>query len=1098
MPLQPLPAARSPSLPPPPLADTPGPPALPPPPDLPSSSISPPPAPPAAQSTQPRADFLQFNCNGIRGSRFEILDLLSATQVRVAAIQETKLTPSSAPLHTPGFNLIRRDRPSPNGGGGLAFLVRHDTPFRPIPTDPFFPTDSTLEHQGILVTLPSHSIAIFNIYIPPCTSCPPGYTPDLLPLFEADHGADVLVVGDFNAHHQAWASPSRDDRALARGDIVADAVDSSCLAVLNLDQPTRLPTNGVPSSPDISLASAHLALSATWQPLIRLSSDHLPILIDPYGDHVPQQPGPQRLYSNFRKADWPAFTEHVERALSILPPPASASAGERVFREALRVASGKCVPRGFRREVIPGLTEEAKVLIRERDAARAASHDDPNIAALNDRIKASVAASSRRAWTEKVMAAGPSESTTKFWSLLRSLSGKRTPNPPNQPVSFGRATLSSPSLIAREFCRFFTASRPTRSRNSRSFFRKLRAQRKLDRTFTPFTPQSVAAAVRAAGQSTALGPDGLNIHHLRHLGPVGIEYLTALYNLSASCADLPAIWRKAIIIPIPKAGKPASLSTSYRPISLLSPAIKVLERLLLPLITPHLPLAAHQHGFRPARSTTSALLPLTHSIAAGFNERKPPQRTVALAVDFSKAFDTVPHLTLLQQLAATSLPANLMRWLASYLRGRSACCQYQSVRSGTRGLRAGVPQGSVLSPCLFNFFVADHPTTAADLTTSYADDFTASTSSHCVADAADRLAGHANDVEVWARNKGLSISLPKSHTTLFTSDTHQSFLHPDVELAGARVPLCRQPKILGVTLDTHFTFSPHVRTTAERARSRLSILKALAGVNWGQSKEVLLLTYRALIKPVLSYAAPIWYPNASDSAISTLQSIQNSALRIATGSLRMASVPHLHQEAKALEVGPHLSLLCSQFLLRTLLPDHPSHTVTSAHSGPRCIRHTLQSRFMPTIRHLLTDGMASADTYRANMRSLHSAAVAGAIASLGDNRLLGCHPPEIHPSELNLPRPHRTTLSQLRSGFCSTLREYRHRIGLADSATCPECADPCQSVPHLFDCSSYPTPLAVLDLWERPTEVAAFLSSLPSFSFLPPLDPPPPEPPPLP
>ena len=477
----------------------------------------------------------------------------------------------------------------------------------------------------------------------------------------------------------------RDDRALARGDIVADAVDSSPLAVLNSDLPTRLPANGAPSSPDISLASAHLALSATWQPLVRLSSDHLPILIDPYGDHESLQPSSRRLYSNFRKADWPAFTEHVERALSTLPPPTSASAGERVFRETLRMASGKCVPRGHRRDFIPGLSDEAKALVRERDAARAASHDDPRIAVLNDRIRTSMAVSSRQAWTEKVMAAGPSENATKFWSLLRSLSGKRTPNPPNQPVSFGHITLSSPTLIAREFCRFFSASQPTRSRNSRSFFRKLRAHRKLDRSFTPFTPHSVAAAVRAAGQSTALGPDGLNIHHLRHLGPVGIEYLTALYNLSISCADLPAIWKKAIIIPIPKAGKPASSSTSYRPISILSPAIKVLERLLLPLITPHLPLAPHQHGFRPARSTTSALLPLTQSIAAGFNLRKPPQRTVALAVDFSKAFDTVPHLSLLQQLAATSLPANLMRWLASYLRGRSACCQYQSVRSGTRG-----------------------------------------------------------------------------------------------------------------------------------------------------------------------------------------------------------------------------------------------------------------------------------------------------------------------------------------------------------------------------------------------------------------------------
>ena len=149
-------------------------------------------------------------------------------------------------------------------------------------------------------------------------------------------------------------------------------------------------------------------------------------------------------------------------------------------------------------------------------------------------------------------------------------------------------------------------------------------------------------------------------------------------------------------------------------------------------------------------------------------------------------------------------------------------------------------------------------------------------------------------------------------------------------------PLCRQPKILGVTLDTHFTFSPHVHLTGERACSRLSILKALAGVSWGQSKEVFLLTYRTLIKPILSYAAPIWFPNASTSALASLRTIQNLAPRIATGSLRMASVPHLHQEAEILEPN-----LCSQFLLWALIPEHPSHDVVAAPSGPCVVRHTL-------------------------------------------------------------------------------------------------------------------------------------------------------------
>ena len=88
-------------------------------------------------------------------------------------------------------------------------------------------------------------------------------------------------------------------------------------------------------------------------------------------------------------------------------------------------------------------------------------------------------------------------------------------------------------------------------------------------------------------------------------------------------------------------------------------------------------------------------------------------------------------------------------------------------------------------------------------------------------------------------------------------------------------------------------------------------------------------------------------------------------------------------------------------------------------------------------------------------------------------------------SERRLPRAHRTTLSQLRSGFSSALRDYRHRIGAEPSPECPECEDPCHSVPHLFSCPARPTDLSLGDMWERPLEVARFLLSVPSFSHLP-------------
>lgn len=122
----------------------------------------------------------------------------------------------------------------------------------------------------------------------------------------------------------------------------------------------------------------------------------------------------------------------------------------------------------------------------------------------------------------------------------------------------------------------------------------------------------------------AVGPDGLTSLHLKFLGPLGIAYLTKLFNFSVARANIPAVSKRANIIPIPKPGKPAELSTSYRPISLLSPCVKVLERLLLkvlaPYITESLPSAPTQHGYRPLHSCTTALLPIVTRIATGFNE----------------------------------------------------------------------------------------------------------------------------------------------------------------------------------------------------------------------------------------------------------------------------------------------------------------------------------------------------------------------------------------------------------------------------------------------------------------------------------------------
>ena len=126
-----------------------------------------------------------------------------------------------------------------------------------------------------------------------------------------------------------------------------------------------------------------------------------------------------------------------------------------------------------------------------------------------------------------------------------------------------------------------------------------------------------------------------------------------------------------------KPGKYSLQGTSGRPISLLCPAAKVLEALILPSINKCISPAKDQHGFRPRHSTTYALLQLRTHIETGFNQRKPPHCTVCVGIDLTAAFDTVSHDILISKIAGSSLPPAISQWLSCYLRGRQAATSFR-------------------------------------------------------------------------------------------------------------------------------------------------------------------------------------------------------------------------------------------------------------------------------------------------------------------------------------------------------------------------------------------------------------------------------------
>ena len=1026
----------------------------------------------------------------MRGCAKPFAEYLHSHHVKVACLQETKLRLGSKDPSIPGYAILRCDRPGGGYGGGVAILVHHSISFSQIDVS-FIANDQHLEVIAVNAKINNSDIAIFNVYCPPSSSCARGYIPNIASLLDNASG-DSLVLGDWNAHDEAWFSSLSDDR----GEHLVAEIEQSNFSILNQDSYTRLPgSNQRSTSPDISLISAHLALAVSWNIDIRLTSDHLPISID----FVNDQPNPRitKSFTNFRLADWNGYRLELERLVSQLPPPSSCASGEKDLRKAIQTAAKHHIPAGFRSDHLPNKSREVSELENRYDDLRQHDSNDPELGNLANEIKMARDKSSREKWCGFVESLDRRSNPKRYWQVLRNLSGKRTFTPPNQPIKFKGRIYTKHGAIAKRFNTQYTNIRRHSScKSTRVIQRKLHNIHKLNDNFRPFTSEDTADAIKSSKNSTALGPDDLSTVHFKHMGPLAVAFLTELFNLSVAKANLPSIWKRAIVLPVLKPGKTADEGVSYRPISLLCPASKILEKLIHPFLKESFVLNESQHGFRSRRSTTSALLPIVTTIADGFNEAKPPKRTVVAAIDLSKAFDSVNHDILLSKICDSPLNSNLVRWLSTYLRGREQAVIYNGRKSSFKKIHRGVPQGAVISPTLFNFYVSDFPAILSEKT-SFADDFTIYASAVDIEEVETQLTNDLNIIKVWAAALDLDIAPNKSTVTLFSPSTHEHRYHPQVSIENSFLPLAQHPKILGVTFDPLFTFSPHARGLAKGAAERLKVVKALAGTSWGQDSETLLLSYKVLVRTKLDYAAPIWTPNAKPSTTTRLQSIQNSGMRLISGCHKMASMNHLHSETKLLPVRDHLEMLSAQYLASASRPDHPANEPVRRPARRREKKRTLQSRFKDDIAPHLVNGNIPNGAFPITKKAIHTKYVSQAINAQGNHPLINRPAPEVNNTEKSLPRHYRSTLSQLRSGHCANLASYLHRVGRTDSPTCPQCNNGDQTVPHLFTCTASQTDLTLNDLWLRPKRVATFLSSHPSFT-LPPLDAPPPRPPPEP
>ena len=220
------------------------------------------------------------------------------------------------------------------------------------------------------------------------------------------------------------------------------------------------------------------------------------------------------------------------------------------------------------------------------------------------------------------------------------------------------------------------------------------------------TEEEVKKQLEKLITNSAAGPDNINSKLLKAASEELTPIITHLFNLSITQSYVPAKWKEANIIPVPKTTKPIEPS-DFRPISLTSCMCKVLERIICKKIihlTQEIWQNNQQFGFLPGKNTTDAVIQVIDDWGNAIDQNKSIQ---AVFFDFSKAFDLVDHMILLKKLTKMNIPKWIVSWIAAYLQNRKQRVITQKHKTEWKNVEAGVIQGSVVGPTLFILFISD-------------------------------------------------------------------------------------------------------------------------------------------------------------------------------------------------------------------------------------------------------------------------------------------------------------------------------------------------------------------------------------------------------
>ena len=370
-----------------------------------------------------------------------------------------------------------------------------------------------------------------------------------------------------------------------------------------------------------------------------------------------------------------------------------------------------------------------------------------------------------------------------------------------------------------------------------------------------------------------------------------LEEVLALINTVWAEGCLPKEWKHAVVVPILKPGKEASDPGSYRPIALTAVLCKIMERLVTNRLVYFLEtrglLVNIQNGFRNGRSTMESVAMLDQDIKRAFNNK---EVVVGVFLDIEKAYDSLWKEGLLFKIHDLGVRGRMFNWVQDFLKGRTIQVRVGGVRSKVVEIENGTPQGSVISPILFNIMINDiFANIGGGFGLSlFADDGAIWKRGRNVGFILKQVQSALQTVEEWGKTWGFRISVAKSKYLIF--GFKRKLPNFSLSMYGSPLEKVRVFKFLGVWFDQRMTWAVHIAKIVEKCEKLINVLRSLAGCEWGADREILHLIYQAMIRSALDYGCYM-YGAASKTVLARLDVVQAKALRQCCGAFRTSPIP---------------------------------------------------------------------------------------------------------------------------------------------------------------------------------------------------------------